>query len=277
MPKPRVAAPPVQTAAHGLLAAMLPPADAATDVRWENGFDFEPMFDVTEAPESGTFQNAAQDVGAVALPPAVDGEPFVLHRRLVARTFAGVDADLEVRAREALGLQAGYGFERALWSNPDSLDTPHLTDATAGTAISATAVAPAQALGELIDQCGLFGRGFIHAGPKVAGLWARDGLLKEVAGTGARTLQTIIGGHTVVVGQGYAPGTGLDTTPAGSEWAMVTGVVVGELGPVSVSVAAPNRGVDATVSSQAIDIVATQTARIYFDPGTLAGLPVDLS
>lgn len=263
MPRIRVAAPPIQAAAHGLLAAMLPPTDVAAVARWEIGFEFEPPFDVDDSASPGP--DASMDVDA--LPAVVSAEPFIVYRGVKTRAFAGLDADLERRATEVLAASAGVAFERHLWTNAGSVPTPYLTPAT--TPLSATAVSHTAGLGALIAHGADIGRLFIHTTPQVALRWLEDGLIREVTGGGARTLNTVIGGHVVVVGLGYVGTTGIATTPSGTHWAIATGVVVGELGEVMV-----NSTIDR--SNNMAESIAQQTARIYFDPATLAGVPITI-
>lgn len=273
MPRTEVAPPPVIPSRHGLETAALPPADR-DGPRWELGWEFMPhpagqqhadLFDICVPDKEAQADDAD-------LPDLVQGEPFLIQKGLACEGVGAVTETLQERARQTLILTQGSLLEWVFWTNPKGYDTPYLADTTTAVQVGGGApLNPVTALGELVTAAGRVGLGgqvFLHVTPRVALRWDEAGLLREVQ----QRLVTNVGGHVVVVGNGY-PGTGPGGVKPGTgqDWIFATGPVVVRWGEIHVH---PNpAGFDRAKNRNLV--IAQRTATVKFDPAVHFAALVD--
>lgn len=209
-----------------------------------------------------------------------DFAPFEVYTELTCQT-SGRTVDMEELqqiAKDQLRVGATKAIEAELWTGAQSalgtLDTPNLqTGATivgGGTAVDYSfglAVA-----GQALANCGIGARGFIHAPPIVAQMWAAQGHTEE---DDRGRLITKTRGDVIVVGSGY-PGTGVNgAAVSGNEsWIFATSPVAVAMDPEPQAVSEKlEENIDR--STNTFTARAVTLAVYMFDPSCQFAIKVD--
>lgn len=139
------------------------------------------------------------------------------------------ERQLELGSSKALEAELWLGTQGALYTPDEGQALQRGATTVTGTALDYNS--GLAAAGQALANCGLGGRGVIHASPFVVGIWMDGGQIRE-DDTGK--LVTVARGDTIIVGSGY-PGTGPDgeAITGNSAWIFATGPVAHKLGPIN--------------------------------------------
>jgi len=248
--------------------------------RWETGVSFSP-----ETCEQVWVTAVGCDPVTQPTPanndPVVNVDSFQITTLFECRSTGHEVVGYQRRAMDAIDALTPRAVEGQFWTGAQGASDLALrkTPATAFDGckgvIGAAAVAPARALGALIQaisDCSSGGRGAIHARPEVVSLWTDTGSVVEKGGQ----LVTLVGQHHVVPGVGY-PGTGPNghASAATTNWAYATsGTPQMILGPASSNPGTFNEAFDRRINM--VRFQGQREAAVWWDGCLSAAIRVDL-